>query len=356
MIESISVPTRPAGDSGLELSVYGVGCWSFGGGDYWGPTDQETADTIVRRALELGINYFDTAEAYNGGRSEESLGRAIRGFPREDVVIGSKVGPGNAYAGTLEKHCEASLRRLGTEYIDVYMLHWPLNRQSILSFPGDSSRADSPPSVEEVAEGLLKLKDQGKIRHIGVSNFSVGWLERMVEAGAKPAVNQVGYNLFSRAIEYELIPYSRETGIGIIGYSVLLQGVLADRYPKLETVPPLYARTRHFSSSRSEHIRHGGPGAEAEMQEALAEVRAIAEELGRPMSEVAIAWSVHDPAVTCVIAGSRSTKRLEENARGAAQPLPEDALRRLDQATRVLKEKLGPSLDLWESPEKDRTI
>ena len=103
---------RNCGTSGLKVSALGVGCWSFGGGDYWGR--QAQADAVVRRAVELGITYFDTAEAYNEGRSESSLGRAVRGIPRDKIVIGTKISPSNTAADTLIEHCEASLRRLGT--------------------------------------------------------------------------------------------------------------------------------------------------------------------------------------------------------------------------------------------------
>ena len=128
---------RNCGSSDLKLSALGVGCWSFGGGEYWGDQDQQDADRVVKRACELGINYFDTAEMYNDGRSEQSLGRAIRGLPRDRIIIGTKVSPSNAAPDVLRASCEASLKRLGTDTIDLYMIHWPIHPHSIQHFTDD---------------------------------------------------------------------------------------------------------------------------------------------------------------------------------------------------------------------------
>jgi len=161
------VEIRRCGTSALTLSALGLGCWSFGGGAYWGDCDQADADAVVRRAVELGITYFDAAEAYNAGRSEESLGKALVGVPREQVVIGTKVSPSNCYARTLPVHCEASLRRLGLEYVDLYMIHWPIHPHSIRHFTSDGAIIRNPPTVAEAFTALAELKRQGKIRHVG---------------------------------------------------------------------------------------------------------------------------------------------------------------------------------------------
>src|SRR5262245_1605212 len=125
---------RQAGAADLYLSIMGLGCWAFGGGQYWGKRDQSAVDAVVQRAGDLGVNYFDTAESYNVGRSEESLGEAIRNLPRAKLVIGTKVSPANVAPGILETHCEASLKRLRTDYIDLYMVHWPIKLHSIHHF------------------------------------------------------------------------------------------------------------------------------------------------------------------------------------------------------------------------------
>jgi aryl-alcohol dehydrogenase-like predicted oxidoreductase len=150
-----------------------MGCWAFGGGEYWGPQDENAVDRTVRRAVELGVNYFDAAEVYNQGRSEKSLGLAIRGLPRDRLLIGTKISPNNTEPETLRAHCEASLRRLGTDYIDLYMVHWPVLPQAIVHF----SRDGACPSPLAAFAALGMLQQQGKIRYVGVSNFGVEPLE-----------------------------------------------------------------------------------------------------------------------------------------------------------------------------------
>ena len=246
---------RECGHSGLTLSVLGLGCWSFGGGEYWGPCEQSDVDTVVRRAFELGITYFDTAEAYNDGRSEASLGRALRGLPREQVVIGTKVSPAHVQPDVLPGRCEASLRRLGTDYIDIYMVHWPISLHSIRHF---DARIEVCPAVDDAFAALSRLQEQGKVRHIGVSNFARPRLEEALAYCPDLAVNELPYNLLSRAIEWEALPASRELGLGVIGYMALLQGVLTDLYPTLDDIPVWQRRTRHFDARSG--IRDRGSG------------------------------------------------------------------------------------------------
>ncbi len=163
---------RVCKNSGLELSVMGAGCWAFGGGEYWGSQSQKDVNDVVHASADRGINYFDTAEAYNDGRSESSLGVAIKGIPRDRLIIGTKVSPSNCYKETLIKHCEASLKRLKTDYIDLYMVHWPLHAHSIRHFTNDIRIIEHPPEIVDVLEAFQILLQQGKIRYCGVSNFS----------------------------------------------------------------------------------------------------------------------------------------------------------------------------------------
>lgn len=343
---------RRCGTSGLSLSSIGLGCWAFGGGSYWGRLDQADADAVVRRAVELGINYFDTAEVYNDGRSEASLGLALRGIARERVVIGTKVSPAAAEPDVLPGRCEASLRRLGTDYIDIYMVHWPLSPHSLRHFTADPVPC---PAAENAFAALLKLQEQGKIRHIGVSNFGVGKLEEALATGAAIAVNQLPYNLLCRAIEREALPCCQARGIGVIGYMALHQGVLADLYPTLDDVPAPQRRTRHFDARKNPEARHGERGAEAETAAALAAIRAIGAGLGLTMPQLALKWALAHPAVSCVLAGSRTAAKLEDNVRAATEPLAAGAVARLNDATAPLLEKLGPSFDYYETAANDRT-
>ena len=349
------VELRRCGKSDLTLSVLGFGCWSFGGGPYWGDCDQADADAVVRRAVDLEINYFDAAEAYNAGRSEEALGKALRGIPRDRVIVGTKVSPSNCYAETLPQHCEASLRRLGLDSLDLYMIHWPIHPHSIRHFTSDEAVIRNPPTVAEAFTALAELKRQGKIRYVGVSNFAGNRLEEALRIFPDIVVNQLPYSLLTRAVELDILPRCHRLGIGVIGYMTLLQGLLGDLYPTLDDVPPYQARTRHFSHRRSALIRHGENGAEAETAAALAGIRRIAQEAGMAMPELATKWALAGQGITCCLIGARKVPKLEANVRAAAQPLHPDVIQQLNIATQPVLDKLGDSFDYYESLENNRT-
>ncbi|HSB80004.1 MAG TPA: aldo/keto reductase, partial [Candidatus Methylomirabilis sp.] len=309
----------------------------------------------VRRSMELGINYFDVAEAYNDGRSEESLGRAVRGLPRDRLVIGTKVSPSNCYAKTLPRHCEASLRRLGLDHLDLYMIHWPIHPHSIRHFSQDESVIQNPPTIQEALGALARLKERGKIRYIGVSNFGRERLEEALSICPDIVVNQLPYSLLTRAIELESLPQCRSLGVGVIGYMTLLQGVLADLYPTLEAVPPYQRRTRHFDSRTSKLARHGEEGAEVETDAALADIRRIMHECGMTMPEVATKWALAAHGIACTLIGVRGVRRLEDNVRAAAAPLSPEIVAKLNAVTKPVLDKLGNSFDYYESFENNRT-
>lgn len=346
---------RQCGESGLRLSAVGLGCWSFGSGAYWGACDQADADAVTRCAVELGITYFDAAEAYNEGRSEESLGKALKGIPRDRVLIGTKVSPSNCYAEALPVHCEASLRRLGLDYIDVYMIHWPIHPHSIRHFTNDESVIRNPPTVQEAFAALAALRQQGKIRYIGVSNFAEARLEEALAVCPDIVVNQLPYSLLTRAVERGILPLCRGCGIGVIGYMTLLQGVLADLYPTLDDVPRYQARTRHFNAKRSPLIRHGETGAEEETNAALDGIRRFAKETGMTMPELAVRWALAGRGISCCLIGARKVAKLEENVRAAKRPLSAEIIQKLNVITQPVLDRLGDSFDYYESVENNRT-
>ncbi len=341
-------------NSGLELSVLGTGCWAFGSGEYWGNQDQDDANRVVHESLDLGINYFDTAEAYNEGRSEYSLGKAISGIPRDKFLIGTKVSPSNCYKESLIEHCEASLRRLQTDYIDLYMIHWPIHSHSIRHFTADTRIIENPPNMNEALETLRRLKQQGKIRNFGVSNFSSGRISDLLYG--EIAVNELPYNLLCRAIEYDVLPECNEKGVGVIGYMGLFQGILADIYPSLENIPVWQRRTRHFNSKKTRECRHGEEGIEEETNIALTKIRRIGKESGYSMPELAIKWILGNPLITCALIGSRNAGELMGNVRSANSPLSEDIMTELDRVTLPIKDLLGNHFDYYESAENDRTL
>ncbi|MBI3947514.1 MAG: aldo/keto reductase [Armatimonadetes bacterium] len=330
---------RICGGSGLSLSVLGIGCWSFGGGsgDYWGPQDQGDVDAVVRTALDRGVNYFDTAEGYNGGRSEESLGRALQGR-RHEAIIGSKISPTNTEPETLRRHCEASLRRLQTDVIDIYMVHWPI----------------PAPGVPDAFAALQALQAEGKIRAIGVSNFGVAQMTEALATGARIGANQLCYNILSRAIEIEILPLCRERRVGVLGYMPLQQGILTGKYRSLDEAPPARLRTRHFRGDRP-GSRHGQTGEEDLVLQILDGIRRIAERLGVPMGHVALAWTFHTPGITSVLAGIRNLAQLEDNLAAAALMLPPEIVAELDALSDPLKQRLGPNADYFAGEARRRT-
>jgi len=344
---------RPCGRSGLNLPVMGLGTWAFGGGTYWGPQDQSDVDDVVARALDHGINYFDTAEMYNAGASETSLGLALRGR-RDQALIGSKVSPSHTRPAALRARCEASLRRLGTDRIDLYMVHWPIHANSIRHFTDDPDLIARPPTVEEAFLTLAELKAEGKIRHIGVSNFGTRQLAEVSAVGVQLAVNELPYNLLMRAIETEILPYCRLHGIGVIGYMALMQGVLAGDFPSFDALSPMRTRTRHFSSQRT-GSRHGEAGVEPQTWRAVEALRRIAREERVPLADLAIAWALSNADITCVLAGCRTLTQLDENARAVHLELTPDTIRRLDDAGDEVFRLLGPHSDYYQGVADSRT-
>jgi aryl-alcohol dehydrogenase-like predicted oxidoreductase len=329
-----------------------MGCWAYGDGEYWGAQSQKDVNEVVRFAVDHGCNYFDTAEVYNDGASEVSLGLALKGIPREQVLIGTKISPSNTQPDKLKQHCEQSLRHLRSDYVDLYMVHWPITPHAIRHFTLENVVI---PQVQDVFDALMQLKAAGKIRYIGVSNFGAEKLEESLATGAEIIVNELPYSLLTRAIELEILPKCRALGIGVLGYMSLLQGVLADIYPTLDEVPVWQRRTRHFDSRRTTHSRHGLPGAEAETNAALAAIRAIAKTHGMTMPELALKWAMARPGITCSLCGSRNVAELRQNLKAAREPLAPELIEELDVVTAPLLKKLGPSFDYYESPANDRT-
>lgn len=351
-MEKAKVPFRACGKFNLELPILGLGCWCFGGGEYWGAQSQNDVNDVVHYAVKHGCNYFDTAEAYNNGASEISLGLALQGVPREQVLIGTKISPSNTQPDKLKQHCEASLRRLRTDYVDLYMVHWPLTPPSIRHF---TSEPMPIPKVQDAFGTLMELKQAGKIRYIGVSNFGPVKLDEALATGAEIVINQLPYSLLTRAIELEILPKCRALGIGVVGYMTLLQGILTDSFATLDELPVLRQRTRHFDSRRTSLTRHGLRGAEAETNDALASIRALARKHGTTTRELALKWAMAGPGTTCSLSGARNLTQLRENLKATQEPLPSEIIAELNSATQPLLEALGPSFDYWENSANDRT-
>ena len=327
---------RRIGNSDLQASVIGFGTWALAGDFTWGVQDASAADAALKTAYELGVNFFDTAEIYGDGRSEEILGKAL-GHVRHRIIIATKARSDHLAPEALRKACEGSLRRLGTDYIDLYQLHWP--------------RRDG--SVAETIEALERLRNEGKIRWYGLSNFGPLDLDDFLAAGGHPVSNQLAYSLLFRAVEYEILPKCRKAGLSIIPYSPLMEGLLTGKFGNADSVPPQRARTRHFAASRP-HTRHGEPGAEKETFETISAIRRISQRLGMPMNQLALAWLLSCGAVATVIAGARNPEQVRGNAAAQEIQLAPEIVRELSDATEPLKQKLGPNADMWQSDSRIR--
>ena len=319
----------------IRVSVIAMGCWALAGDATWG--EQSEADSIAatRAALDAGINFFDTAPGYGDGLSERSLGKGLRGV-REQAVVATKVGPEAMRPPQLQASVERSLGNLGMDHVDLLQIHWPSREVPFAETWG----------------ALERLREQGKTRAIGVSNFGPVDLAELVRSGV-PATNQVPYSLLSRAIEFELRPECLRQQVGVLCYSPLLWGLLADKYRSLDEVPPGRARSRHFSPSRPQ-TRHTESGCERETFEALGRIRALAERLQLPMSDLAVGWLLHQPGVTGVLAGIRRPDQARANARAAEVRLDAATLAELDAATDAVKRALGKNPDLWQSGSASR--
>lgn len=318
---------RSLGQSELQVSVIGFGGWGIAGGSMWGEQEDKDSIAALEAALDAGITFFDTAEGYGGGYSEEVIGKALS-RKRSACTLATKVSPGNLGADALRASCEASLKRLRTDYIDLYQIHWPTP-------PGDPGT---------VVETLAELRQEGKIRYAGVSNF--GPSDLAPYPSDLFVSNQLSYSLAFRAIEYELVSASIARGMSVITYSSLLHGILTGKFKGPDEVPPGRARTRHFSSERS-GTRHDEPGQEAALFELVGELERIADEIDMTAGEVAMLWVVAQPGVATTLAGCRTREHAERNAATGAKALPEAIVERLTAKSNALKQALGPNPDMW---------
>lgn len=366
MAASASAATRTS-PSPLELSRLGFGCWQLGSkgtDDYWGLEFTDAmADELVGLAVKNGILYMDTAEGYADGASEKQLGQALAKLSSEErkkVVIGTKILPNSC--GDVRGHVEAMLSRLQVSCIDLVMIHWPITVEGMAHFAGNhktksgghdyaTSDVDSVgevPSTQSTFRDLKVLQSEGKIAHIGVSNFGVEQLKEALATGATIAVNQICYNLIFRAAEFEVLPFCRENNIQVVCYSVLMQGILTGRYDRLSDIPIYRTRTRHFDSKANVKSRHGEAGHEELLERTLVSLKQIADDAGIGMSEMALSWPLQQDGVSCCVVGGTKRHHIEGNARAADLSIPQDVLIRLDQATVELKNAMGPNLDLWQ--------
>ena len=316
---------RALGQSGIEASVVAIGTWAIGGWK-WGGTDEQDSIDAIRAGLDAGLNFVDTAPAYGLGLSEEIVGRAIADR-RDEVVLATKCGMVwdtdkgeyfideydkslHLYLGpeSIREEVEASLRRLDTDYIDLYQTHWQ----------------DATTPIEDSMAELLKLKDEGKIRAIGVSNATVEHMEEYREVGPIDS-DQEKYNMLDRDIEEGNLPYCRENNIAVLAYSPLAQGLLTGKMgPEREFAEgDLRRDDERFSVENRRRA--------AAMHE---ELKPIAKKYNFTLAQLTIAWTVEQPGLTHALVGARNPRQARENARAAEVELSENDVAEI---TRILE-------------------
>jgi aryl-alcohol dehydrogenase-like predicted oxidoreductase len=318
---------RQLGRSGLKVPVLSFGTGTFGGGNEffkaWGASDVAEATRLVDVCLEAGVNLFDTADVYSDGLSETILGKAIAGR-REDVLISTKatfrMGPGPNDLGSSRHHliraCEASLRRLGTDYIDIYHVHG----------------FDALTPIEEVLGTLNNLVVSGKVRYIACSNFS-GW-HLMKSLGVADrfgwtgyAAHQVYYSLIGREYEWELMPLGVDQGVGALVWSPLGWGRLTGKIRRGQAFPAV---------SRLHKTSEQGPQVSDEyLFKAVDALDEVAKETGRTVPQVALNWLLQRPTISSVIIGARDEEQLRQNLGAAGWSLTSEQVTKLDRATDV---------------------
>jgi aryl-alcohol dehydrogenase-like predicted oxidoreductase len=300
------------GRSGLEVSPIAFGTWQLGGD--WGATDEEAAVAAIRRAADSGINFFDTAQAYGFGASETILAKALKGRPRDQVVIATKGGLRPIAGGGIERDSspdwirrgvDSSLKALGTDYIDLYQVHWP----------------DAKVPFEETAGALAELKAAGKIRHVGVSNFDAADIDEFSRTLPVETLQPV-YHLFRHDIEESVLPYTKAHDIGVLVYGPLGHGLLSGA---------LTSETRFSPDDwRSKSDVFQGELYRRNLRVVSALDRFAQLELGTSVSRLAIAWTLANPAVHVAIVGTRNPKHIDDAIAGAELQLDPSTLHRIE--------------------------
>jgi aryl-alcohol dehydrogenase-like predicted oxidoreductase len=310
------VQYRALGDTGLEVSAIGFGCWEMGNPGYGGTEDSEVI-AAVHRGMDLGITLYDTAPNYGFGGSEQVLGRAL-GARRKDIILVSKCGitwdPVTFTAkfddrySTIKRINEESLKRLETDYLDLLLVHWP----------------DPETPIDETMRALEDLRQEGKTRHVGVSNFTSYELTE-AKKSAPVCANQVGFNLFDRRWEREMFPTAQKLGVGIMAYGPMAHGLLTGTM----------ARENNFDEK--DWRRHGvifgqtlfGPNLSANL-DVVDQLKTVAGDLGTTLPLLALAWVLRNPAVSVALSGCRKPAEIEENVKALDLTLSDDVLAEIE--------------------------
>jgi aryl-alcohol dehydrogenase-like predicted oxidoreductase len=315
------LPVRQLGKDGPEFTVIGFGAWAIGGpwAYGWGPQDDADSIRAIQAALDLGINWIDTAAVYGLGHSEEIVGKAIKGR-RDNVYIATKCGlvwdkkgnvKGNINPGSIRQEVENSLRRLDIDVIDLYQIHWP----------------DGKTPEEKAWEMMLKLKEEGKVRWIGVSNFDVPRIKKCLELGHVQSL-QPPYSLVKRVLETEELPFCKKHGIGVVAYSPMMSGLLSGKFDINRLAPDDW---RHKSPYFKEPFL-------SKALNFVEKLRPIAGKYGKTVAQFAIGWVLQNDAVTSAIVGARNVSQVEEIVGAADLVIDPEDMKAID---KLLHETIG---------------
>jgi aryl-alcohol dehydrogenase-like predicted oxidoreductase len=313
--------TGQLGETGLEITRIGLGAWAIGGGGWehgWGPQDDEQSIAAIHHALEQGLNWIDTAAGYGFGHSEEIVGRALQGLHDRPYVFTKcslLAGPDRRVVHSLKRdsilrEAGASLERLGVDAIDLYQIHWPI------------PAAD----IEEGWAALAELKEQGLVRHIGVSNFSVGQLRRIQQIAPVETL-QPQYSLIERGIEREILPFAEREAIGVIAYSPMGSGMLTGAMTR-ERVAQLAEEDWRKRDARFSEPRL------SQNLELVERLKAVADRHDTTPGAVAVAWTLRNPAVSGAIVGFRHPGQVDPILAAATLELSENDIYEIEGATR----------------------
>jgi aryl-alcohol dehydrogenase-like predicted oxidoreductase len=310
---------RDFGQTGIKISAMGFGCWEIGGG--YGSIEETEFIRAVNRALDLGVNSFDTAEAYGFGASERSLAKAL-GNRRKEAVITTKFGIGypdaKNYRDSTRKRVfdsiEKSLTNLNTDYVDVYLVHWP----------------DRNTPFEEPMRALDDLVKQGKVRAVGLSNFRRDEIEACMKARRVDVV-QYCWNMFDRRMQKDIYPYCREHHIGVMAYGSLAYGMLTGTFSEEMTFEKNDWRSKRGQLANINLFQHlFGPDHYLKNLRAVEELKAMAKRYGKTLPQFALRWTLSNPVISTALVGCRNPREVEDNAGALGWTISDADMKEID--------------------------
>jgi myo-inositol catabolism protein IolS len=328
------VEQRPFGRTGLDVSAIGFGCWEVGGG--YGDVEVAEFTQAVGRALDLGVSCFDTAEGYGMGASERALGEAL-GSRRDEAIIVTKFGMNyrdkpNLRDSSRERvlaSIDKSLKNLGTDYVDVYLVHWP----------------DRETPFEETMQALDDIVREGKVRHVGLSNFKLAEIEACMDVRPVEVV-QYGWNMFDRRMAQEILPYCEQHGIGFMAYGSLAFGLLTGTFTEDMDFGDgdWRARQGKMGSIKMFETLFGEKSFPRNVR-AVDEIKGIAAKYGKSLPQLALRWAISHPAVSTALVGCRTIAEVEDNAGAIGWEIDAADLAEIDAI--FARHEIDPVPDYW---------